>query len=135
MDRSRHTVSELLTDEKTLGAMNRKMLKRLVYITDHWSAVQLVKSEIDHKEPMIVGFFLECAKLTMLEFFQNFFDKYCDVAKSEELEVATDSLFLILTEQYLYHCIRSTLEKECTSLQSRDCTDDFSANATTFPSY
>ena len=35
MDRSRHTVTKYLNDEKTHGAINRKMFKRLDHINDH----------------------------------------------------------------------------------------------------
>ena len=34
MDRSRHTVTKYLTEEKTHSAMNSKMFKRLNHITD-----------------------------------------------------------------------------------------------------
>ena len=34
MDRSRHTVTEYLSDEKTHGAINTKLFKRLVHIND-----------------------------------------------------------------------------------------------------
>ena len=46
-----------------------------------------------NKEPIIVGFFiLQYAKLTILELYYNFCDKFCDVKKFEELEMFTDSL-------------------------------------------
>ena len=68
MDRSRHTVKKHLTDEKTHSAINSKMFKRLNHITDQLYEVEVVKSEIEHREPIIVGFFiLQCAKLIMLE--------------------------------------------------------------------
>ena len=44
------------------------MFKRLNHITDQPYEVELVKSEIEHREPIIVGFFiLQYAKLRMLE--------------------------------------------------------------------
>ena len=42
----------------------------------------------------------------MLELYYNFFDKFCDVNKFEELEMDTDSLYLALAEEILYDCIR-----------------------------
>ena len=69
--------------------------------------IELLKSTIEHKEPIIVGFFiLQYAKLRMLEPHYSFFDKFCDVNKFEELEMYTDSLFLALAEKNLYDCIR-----------------------------
>ena len=58
MDRSRHTVTKYLTDEKTHSAINSKMFKRLNHISEQLYEVELVKSEIEHREPIIVGFFI-----------------------------------------------------------------------------
>ena len=55
MDRSRNTVAKYLTDEKTKSAINSKMFKRLNHITDQLYEVELVKSEIEHREPIIAG--------------------------------------------------------------------------------
>ena len=74
MDRSRHTVTKYLNDEKTHNAINSKMFHRLNHITDQLYEVELVKSEIEHREPIIVGFFiLQYAKLRILELYYNFF--------------------------------------------------------------
>ena len=68
MDGSRHTVTKYLTNEKTHSAINSKMFKWLKYITDQLYEVEFVKSEIEHREPIIVGFFiLQYTKLRMLE--------------------------------------------------------------------
>ena len=100
MDRSRHTVTEYLTDEKTHSAINSKMFQPLNHITDQLYEVELFKSEIEHREPIIVGFFiLRYAKLRMLEFYYNFFKKFCDNDKYEELQMDTDSLYLALSEK------------------------------------
>ena len=58
MDCSRHTVTKCLIDEKTHSAKNSEMLKRLNHITDQLYEVELVKSEIEHREPFSVGFFI-----------------------------------------------------------------------------
>ena len=60
MDRIRHTVTKYLSDEKTHGAINNKMYKRLGYISNQMYEVELVKSEIEHKEPVFVIVFLSC---------------------------------------------------------------------------
>ena len=94
MDCSRHTVTKYLNDEKTHSATNSKMFKRLNHITDQLYEVELVETEIEHREPIIVGFFiLQYAKLRMLELYYNFFKKFCDIDKYEELEMDTDSLY------------------------------------------
>ena len=107
MDRSRHTVTKYLNDEKTHGAINTKLFKRLDHINDQLYEVELVKTEIEHREPIIVGFFiLQYAELRMLELYYKFFERFCDVNKFEELEMDTDSfLYLPLSEKELYDCI------------------------------
>ena len=131
MDRSRHTVTKYVTDEKTHSAINSKMLKQLNHITDQLYEVELVKSEIEHREPIIVGFFiLQYAKLRLLELYFNFFKKCCDSDKYEELEMDTDSLCLALSEENLKDVILSEKRAEWDQLRSKDCTDNFTANAT-----
>ena len=100
MDGSRHTVTKYLSDEKTHGATNTKLFERLDHIYDHLYEVKLARAEIEHREPIIVGFsILQYAKLRMLELYYNFFEKFCDVNKFEEVEKDTDSLYLTLSEK------------------------------------
>ena len=115
IDRSRHTVTKYLSDEETHGAINTKFFKRLDHINDQLYEVELAKVEIEHREPIIVGFFiLQYAKLRMLELYYNFFERFCDVNKFEELEMDTDSLYLALSEKELYDCIREESKAEWT---------------------
>ena len=73
MDRSRHTVTKYVTDGKTHSAINKKLFKRLCHITDQRYDVELVKPEIEHREPIIDGFFiLQYAKQRMLELYYLF---------------------------------------------------------------
>ena len=131
MDRSRHTVTKYLSDEKTHSAINSKLFKRPNRKTDQLYEVELVKSEMEHRESIIVGFFiLQYAKLRMLELYYNFFKKFCDTGKYEELEMDTDSLFLALSEKKLEGVILPKKRAEWDQLRSKDCTDDFTANAT-----
>ena len=70
MDCSRHTVTKYLTDEKTHSAIDSKMFKRL----NHIAEMELVESEIEHRGPIIVRFFvLQHAKLRLLELYYYFF--------------------------------------------------------------
>ena len=58
MDRSHHTVTKFLSDEKIHGAINTILFKRLDHINDQLYEVELGKAEIEHREPIIVGFFI-----------------------------------------------------------------------------
>ena len=58
LDRSRHTVTKYLSDEKTHYAKNNKLFKQFNFITDQLYEVELVKSKTEHGEPIIVGFFI-----------------------------------------------------------------------------
>ena len=85
-------------------------------MNDQLYEVELVKSEVKHKEPNIVGFLiLQNKKLRMLELFYNFPDKNCDVTKFEELEMDIDSLYLASTKKYLYDCMRPTKKQDWNS--------------------
>ena len=75
---------------------------RLDHLNNSLYEVELAKSPIEHKEPIIVGFFiLQYAKLQMFELYYNFSTKFCDVTKFEELEMDTDPLYLALAEKEL----------------------------------
>ena len=130
MDRSKHTMTKYLGDEKTHKAINNQFFKRLNIVAKDLYEVELVKFTIEHREPIIVGFFiLQYAKLRMLELYYNFFDEFCDVNKFEELEVDTDSLYLVLAEENLDDCILPSKRAEWTERRSKDCRDDFRADA------
>ena len=102
VDRSRHSLTKYTNDKKTHAVISNKMFKRLGHINDQLYEVGLAKSEIEHKEPSFVGLFiLQYAKLRMLELFYNFFTKFCDTDKYDEIEMYTDSLYLALAEKYL----------------------------------
>ena len=131
MDRSRHTVTKYLNDGKNHSAVNSKMFKRLNHITDQLYEVELVKSEIEHREPITVGFFiLQYANLRMMELFYIFFKKFWDTEKYEELEMDTDSVYLALSEENLEYIILPEKKNEWEIERSWDCTDSFTANAT-----
>ena len=131
MDRSCHTVTQYLNNEKTHSAINSKLFRRNNFINDQLYEVELVKSAIEHREPIIVGLFiLQYAKLRMLELYYIFFKKFCDIEKYEELEMDTDSLYLALSEESLEDIILPEKRNEWEAIRSQDCTDSFTANAT-----
>ena len=55
MDRSRHTVTKYLSDEKTHAAINSKLFERLDHLNNSLYEVELTKAEIEHKAPITVG--------------------------------------------------------------------------------
>ena len=131
MDRSSHTVTKYLSDEKTHGAINTKLFKRLDHINDQLHEVELTEAEIEHREPTFLGFFMpQYAKLRILKLYCNFFERFCDVNKFEELEMDTDSLYLALSDKELHDCFREVSKAEWELMGIKDCRDDFTANAT-----
>ena len=131
LDCSQYTVTKYLKYEKTQSAINSKMFERLNDNNDQLYEVELVKPEIEHREPIIVGFFiLQYVKQRMLELYYNFFKKFCDPDKYEELEMDIGSFYLALSEEKLEDDIVPRKQAEWTQLRSEDCIDNFTANAT-----
>ena len=63
MDRGRHTVTKYLSDEKTHQAIKSRLFKKLDPVNNSLHEVELAKAQIEHKEPINVGFLsLQCAK-------------------------------------------------------------------------
>ena len=119
MDRSLHTVTKYLNDEKTHSAINKKHFKQLNFITDQLYEIELVKSEFEHREPIFVGFFvLQYAKLRMLELYYNFSKIFCDTKKYEDLEKDTDSLYSALSEENLEDIILPEKRNEWEAIRS-----------------
>ena len=58
MDRSKHTATKYLTDKKTHAAINSELLKKLDLVNKSLYEVELAKSQIEHKEAIIAGFFI-----------------------------------------------------------------------------
>ena len=131
LDRSGHTVTKYLNDKKTHSAIIKKMFKHLNHVTDQLYEVELAKRENEHREPIIVGFFIaQYAEQKIFEFFYNFFKKFCDADKYEELEMDTDSLYLSLSEENLGTVIHPEKRDEWNAIRSVDCTDILTADET-----
>ena len=133
MDRSRHTETLYLNEEKTHKAFKNRPFRRLNSVSGDIYEVELVKSTIEHREPIIVGFFiLQNAKLRMLELYYIFVDKFCDIKNFEELEMDTVSLYMALTHENLYECICPEMKSTWKELRSNDCVEKFRANCNKF---
>ena len=130
MERSRHTVTNYLSDKKTHAAIISNLFKRLDHLKNSLYEVVLAKAEIERKEPIIVGFLiLQYSKLRVLELYYIFFTRFCDVNKFDELEMDTDSLYIALAEKEMEDCIRPEMKAEWQRLRSNDCVDTFTADA------
>ena len=106
------------------------MLRKLHHVNNSLYEVEFAKEQIEHKEPHFVGFFiLQYAKLRMFELYYNFFTRFCDVNKFEELKIDTDLLYFALAEEELEDCIRPELRVEWQRLRSKDFIDSFTADA------
>ena len=65
----------------------------------------------------------------MLELYYDFFKKFCDTEKYEELEMDTVSLYLALSEEKLEDFFLPERRNEWETISSRDCTDSSTAHA------
>ena len=112
------------------AAINSKLFGKLDHVNNSLYDFELAKAQIEHKEPITVGFFiLQYAKQRMLELYYSFFTRFCDVNKLEVLEMDTVSLYLALAEKELGDCIRPEMRAEWQRLRSNDCVDSFTADA------
>ena len=106
------------------------MFKKLDLVENSLHEIELAKAQIEHRERVIIGFFiLQYAKLRMLELYNNFFTKFGDVNKCEELEMDTDSLYIALGVKELEDCIRPQMRNEWQMLLPKDCVDSLTADA------
>ena len=93
----------------------------------------MLKSTVEHREPIIVGFFMfQYAKLTMLELYYNFSDKFCDVNKFEEFEMDADLLYLAPAEENLYDYVQPEKKDIWENMRENDCRDPFKADAKSY---
>ena len=129
MDRSQNTVKKINVEKKH-AAIKSKLFKKPNHVKNAIYEVELATTDIEHKELIIVGYFiLQYAKLRMFELFDVFFNTLCVVNKIEELEMDTDSLYLALVEKELKDCIQPEMKAKWARLWSRDWTVSFTADA------
>ena len=115
---------------KKHAAINSKLFRKLDHVNNSMYEVELAKAEIEHTEPIIVGFFiLQYAKLRMLVLYYNFSTRFCDVNKFEELQMDKGSLYLALAQKELEDCITAEMSADWQRLRQNDCVDRFTADA------
>ena len=70
MDRSKHSKTQYVVGAEVDKLVNKRNFKNLNVLPSSIYEVEMVKPEVNHKEPIIVGFFiLQYGKLTMLQMF------------------------------------------------------------------
>ena len=130
MERSRHIITKYLNDEKAHEAINSKFFKKRNHLNDNLYEIESVKADVEHKEPIIVGFFnLQYAKLWMLELFYNFSKSFCDFNSFEEIEMDTDSLYLAVAHDSLEDCIKQDKREVWNNIRMNDCSNTFAAGS------
>ena len=78
MDRSKNSKTQYVFRAEVDNLVNERSFKNLNVLLSSIYEVEMVKLEVNHKEPIIVGFyFLQHKKPTMLQLFDNFF--HCSV--------------------------------------------------------
>ena len=93
MDRSRHKTTKNLEGFHVDRFINNRFFKYLNELKDQIFQVEMSKTRIQHKEPIIVWFFiLLYAKVTMWQLKNIFLSSFCDTNKYEMIEMDTESL-------------------------------------------
>ena len=130
MDRNRHTVTKYLSDEKAHKAINSKFFKKLNHLNDNLYEIQSVMADIEHKEPILVGFFIEeFAKLRMFDLYYNFFRYFFDFNSFAKLEMDTDSLNFAVAHDLLEGCIKPDMREVWNNIRKNDCRSTFAADS------
>ena len=122
-----HQVRERITGGQIF---NNRFFKTINELPEQIYEVEMSKTSIEHKEPIILGFFiLQYTKLTMLQLKYNFFSPFCDKNKYELIEMDTDSLYMALSEEKIDDIIRPEMRSVWYWMRQSDCTDNFAANS------
>ena len=67
MDRSHHTATKNINDERRYAVFTSKLFKKVNYVKNALDEVELAKKEIEHRKPISFGIFnLQSAKLGTL---------------------------------------------------------------------
>ena len=85
IDRSQHTKTKYLSDGKTHAVLKSKFFRSFILWIIPCMKLNLPKHRLKLPKPLIA--ILQNAKLRMLELYYNFFTKFCDVSKFEDLEM------------------------------------------------
>ena len=110
--------------------INNRFFKTLNELPEEIYEEEMSKTRIEHKEPIIVAFFiLQYAKLTMLQLKYNFFSTFCDKNKYKLIEMDTDSLYMALSKERIAKIIRPEMQTLWYWMRQSDCSNNFAANS------
>ena len=130
VDRSRDTITKYLNDEKAHKAIKSKFFKKLNHLNDNLYEIESVKADVEHKEPIFLGFsILQYAKLRMLELNYIFFQKFCYFNSFEEMEMDTDSLYLAVAHVLFEDCIKPDKTEVWNSIGMNDWSNTFAVDS------
>ena len=129
MDRAKHSKTQHVVGPEVDKLVNKKDFKNLIVLPSSIYEVEMVLSEVNHKETIILGFFiLQYAKLTILQQFYNFFQVFCDSQTYEPIGMDTDSLYMALSGDKVEDFITPEMKLIWEMNREKDCRDDFRAD-------
>ena len=129
MDRSKQSKTQYVVGAEVDKLVNERSFKNLIVLLSSIYEDENVKSEVNHKEPIIVGFpILQYGKLTMLHLFYNFFQLFRDSQKYELIEMDTDSLYMALCEDKVEELKIPEMKLMWEMNRENNCRDDFRAD-------
>ena len=130
MDRSQHTNIKFVKGSQVDKFFKTSFFKSLYELPDQIYVVDMSKTGIERREPIIVGFFvLLYAKITMLQVKYNFLSSVCDPNKYELIELDTDSLYMALSEEKPDEISRPEIRLLWYWMMQSDCSDNFAADS------
>ena len=125
MDRSKHSKTQYVVGAEFDTLVKERNFRNLIVLPSSIYEVEMVEQEVNHKEPIVVGFFiLQYAKRTLLQLFHNYFQLFCDSQKYDLIEMDTDSGYMALSEGKVEELIRAEMKIMWEMNQESDCRDD-----------
>ena len=127
-DRSRHTTTKFLNDEKAHKGFHSTLLGgRIVRTINCTQFNRLIsKAVIERKKPIKVGFcILQYAKLRLLELYYNFFDNFCDFKYFKGMEKDAEFIKLALAQDTFEHCIKLGMKNSWKEKKTEECSSPF----------
>ena len=114
LNKMKHRNTIITSDiEKVLAHMNNPRFRNLNELGNDVFELEMGKSSISLNQPTQIGFhILQLAKLRMLEFYYDFFDKYISRKHFELIEMDTDSLYFALSSRNMDSLVRPELLAE-----------------------
>ena len=98
MNKDTHRDLVFCNDDEAPKKVNEPQFCQLNILGNDLYEVEMAKKKIKYDLPLHIGFFVyQYAKLRMLAFYYDFFDKYLDRSDYAYIEMDTDSAYVALT--------------------------------------